>query len=95
MVQKSNTLAVFIIFIHLNIGTNTAGSIVTFLFFSELSKSLASHHVNIFCGGSNFGLLGIMGNAALSNGGKVTGILPEFFTSKLYFSDWYTYSSIY
>ena len=50
----------------------------------ELSKTLAHRSVGIVCGGSNFGLLGVMAESAVNNGGKVTGIIPGFFTSERY-----------
>ncbi len=37
--------------------------------------------LKVVYGGSKFGLLGKMAEAVLSNGGSITGIIPEFFTS--------------
>ena len=48
---------------------------------SELGQCLASKKIKVVFGGSKFGLLGKLGDAVVNNGGKITGIIPEFFTS--------------
>lgn len=52
---------------------------------SELGAYLATNCVAVVFGGSRFGLLGKMADAVVANGGCVTGIIPEFFTSELLF----------
>lgn len=52
------------------------------VFLPELGGYLASKNINVVYGGSKFGLLGAMGDAVIANCGKLTGIVPEFFTSK-------------
>ena len=44
-------------------------------------RSLAAKQIRVVYGGSRFGLLGSMADAVVANGGGITGILPEFFTS--------------
>ena len=41
--------------------------------------------ISVVDGGSDFGLLGKMATAASSNGGRVTGVIPRFFTGKAVF----------
>ena len=48
----------------------------------ELGACLASHGIKIVFGGSGFGLLGVMANAARDSGGKTLGIVPELFISE-------------
>ena len=43
-----------------------------------LGKYLAKKKIEIIYGGGKVGLMGILANAALSEGGKVTGVIPEF-----------------
>ena len=40
-------------------------------------------------GGSRFGCLGKMADAVVAGGGKLTGILPPFFTGELKYRDMY------
>ena len=49
---------------------------------AELGAYLAEKQIAVVYGGSNFGLLGVMASAAADRGGKVTGILPRFFTGE-------------
>lgn len=46
---------------------------------TELGACLAGRGVEVVYGGGRFGLLGAMGEAVVANGGKLTGIMPEFF----------------
>ena len=46
-----------------------------------LGACLAKKQVSVVYGGSRFGLMGKMADSLLQNGGKITGIIPEFFTS--------------
>ena len=43
-----------------------------------LGKYLAKKGIEIIYGGGKVGLMGILANAALNAGGKVTGVIPEF-----------------
>lgn len=52
------------------------------LYFAELGSYLAAKHIGIVYGGSRYGCLGKMADAAAANGGSVTAIVPEFFTSE-------------
>ncbi len=46
-----------------------------------LGAYLGQNQMKVVYGGSRYGLLGKMADAVLSNGGSITGIIPEFFTS--------------
>jgi hypothetical protein len=47
-----------------------------------LGKSLAQNGVRLVYGGGSVGMMGTLAKAVLANGGKVTGIIPEFLTGK-------------
>lgn len=43
-----------------------------------LGKSIAAHGLNLVYGGGTKGIMGAVASGVLSNGGEVTGIIPEF-----------------
>jgi uncharacterized protein (TIGR00730 family) len=43
-----------------------------------LGELLAKHSISIVYGGANIGLMGAVADGALSEGGKVTGVIPGF-----------------
>jgi len=43
-----------------------------------LGEVLAAHDIELVFGGSHVGLMGVVADAVLVNGGKVTGVLPRF-----------------
>lgn len=43
-----------------------------------LGKSIAEHDIRLVYGGGTNGLMGAVADAVTQNGGKVTGIIPEF-----------------
>jgi uncharacterized protein (TIGR00730 family) len=45
---------------------------------AELGKLLADEHICLVYGGGNVGLMGVVANAALTNGVHVTGVAPHF-----------------
>src|SRR5688572_4414548 len=47
-----------------------------------LGKTLAERKIEIIYGGAKVGLMGAVADAALSAGGKVTGVIPRFLRSK-------------
>ena len=47
-----------------------------------LGKTLAQQNIDLVYGGANVGLMGAVANGALSNGGKVFGVLPHFLQTK-------------
>lgn len=47
-----------------------------------LGEALAARHIELVFGGSHVGLMGIVADAVLANGGKVTGVLPRFMDDK-------------
>lgn len=48
----------------------------------NLGKKLAHLEIVVIYGGSNAGLMGAVANGALSEGGKVIGVIPEFLVDK-------------
>ncbi len=44
----------------------------------KLGKTLASHKIRLIYGGGSIGLMGVIANAVLENGGAVTGVIPHF-----------------
>ncbi|REC46850.1 LOG family protein [Chryseobacterium pennipullorum] len=47
-----------------------------------LGQTLAKQNIQLIYGGSQTGLMGTIANGALSENGKVTGVLPHFLLSK-------------
>jgi uncharacterized protein (TIGR00730 family) len=45
---------------------------------AELGKLLAEDSITLVYGGGNVGLMGVVANSVLTNGGKVTGVAPHF-----------------
>ena len=45
---------------------------------TEIGVFLSQIGISIVYGGGNIGLMGELSNAAIKNGGHVTGIIPEF-----------------
>ncbi|MDJ1500084.1 TIGR00730 family Rossman fold protein [Xanthocytophaga agilis] len=48
----------------------------------QLGKLLAAENIRLIYGGSQRGLMGEVANAVLANGGKATGVLPDFLATK-------------
>lgn len=48
----------------------------------SLGKALAARNIELIFGGSHVGLMGVVADAVLANGGKVTGVLPRFMDDK-------------
>ncbi len=48
----------------------------------ELGSRLAAARIGVVFGGGHVGLMGILADAALASGGKVTGIIPEHLRKK-------------
>ncbi len=46
-----------------------------------LGKTLAKQNIELVYGGANRGLMGLVADAALAEGGKVIGVLPNFLKS--------------
>ncbi len=63
-----------------------ASSVATSPIFQEtaadLGKMLAEKGITLVYGGSKIGLMGIVANAVIENGGKVTGVIPRFLSTK-------------
>lgn len=47
-----------------------------------LGKTLASLGIGVVYGGAKLGLMGVVANAAMENGGEVVGVMPEFLQKK-------------
>ncbi|MCB0654023.1 MAG: TIGR00730 family Rossman fold protein [Saprospiraceae bacterium] len=48
----------------------------------QLGTYLAQNNIEIIYGAGNIGLMGILADAALTNGGVVTGVIPHFLKEK-------------
>jgi uncharacterized protein (TIGR00730 family) len=48
----------------------------------SLGETLAARHIELVFGGSHIGLMGVVADAVLANGGKVIGVLPRFMADK-------------
>ena len=44
----------------------------------QMGITLAARHIRIIYGGAKVGLMGALADAALDQGGRVTGVIPEF-----------------
>lgn len=49
---------------------------------AELGRLLAKASIDIVYGGGGIGLMGVIANSAMENGGKVTGVIPGFMVSE-------------
>jgi len=49
---------------------------------SALGKALAQNGIRLVFGGGSVGMMGAVANAVLDNGGSVTGIIPDFLTTR-------------
>lgn len=47
-----------------------------------LGNTIANKGLNLVYGGGNIGLMGVIANTVLQQGGKVTGVLPHFLNKK-------------
>lgn len=45
---------------------------------SDLGKLIAKENMELVYGGGSIGLMGVLADAVLENGGKVTGVIPEY-----------------
>ena len=48
----------------------------------QLGRSIAAHGLRLVYGGGTKGIMGAVASGVMSNGGKVTGIIPEFLMDK-------------
>ncbi len=48
----------------------------------ELGMLLAKHNISLVYGGGRSGLMGIISNEVMNNGGKVTGVMPQLLVTK-------------
>src|ERR1041384_5049186 len=48
----------------------------------ELGEAIAARDIELVFGGSHVGLMGVVADAVLARGGKVTGVLPRFMADK-------------
>ncbi len=49
---------------------------------SQVGKYFAENNITLVYGGGNVGLMGIVSHSVMSNGGKVTGVIPNFMMEK-------------
>ncbi len=53
----------------------------------ELGSYLAEQKIAVLYGGSMFGCMGRLAQSVLDGGGKITGIIPKFFTGENLFAE--------
>ncbi|MEZ4827720.1 MAG: TIGR00730 family Rossman fold protein [Bacteroidia bacterium] len=63
-------------------GSNAGNNPVYISVARELGHLFASRGIGLVYGGGNVGLMGIIADAVLEAGGKVTGVIPEFLLAK-------------
>jgi uncharacterized protein (TIGR00730 family) len=49
---------------------------------ADLGRKLAEENLRLVYGGGSVGLMGILANAVMNNGGEVTGVIPKFLYDK-------------
>jgi uncharacterized protein (TIGR00730 family) len=59
-------------------GSSTGVSPVYRAAAKELGELLAQHKITLVYGGGNVGLMGVLADAVMNNGGEVIGIIPDF-----------------
>ena len=47
-----------------------------------LGRVLATNKINVIYGGGKVGLMGVLANAVLDEGGHITGVIPDFLQTK-------------
>jgi uncharacterized protein (TIGR00730 family) len=63
-------------------GSSTGNNLVYKNETVRLGKILAEKEIELIYGGANVGLMGILADSVLQNGGKVTGVIPAFIQDK-------------
>lgn len=63
-------------------GSNLGNDSVYALQANQLGKMLAKQNIELVYGGAKIGIMGAVAEGALSEGGKVIGVLPKFLRSK-------------
>lgn len=58
-------------------GSNTGGRSAYRNAAEELGQTLAARGIKLVYGGGNVGLMGVLADAALAAGGRVTGVMPQ------------------
>jgi len=48
----------------------------------HIGKTFAGKNITLVYGGGNVGLMGVVSNSVMQNGGKVIGVIPNFMTEK-------------
>ncbi|PLX39217.1 MAG: TIGR00730 family Rossman fold protein [Hyphomicrobiales bacterium] len=49
---------------------------------NELGRQMAANDIRLIYGGGSIGLMGTVAKSVLANGGQVTGIIPEFLSTR-------------
>jgi uncharacterized protein (TIGR00730 family) len=47
-----------------------------------LGRYFATHHIELVYGGAKVGIMGVVADSVLENGGKVIGVIPAFLTER-------------
>jgi uncharacterized protein (TIGR00730 family) len=63
-------------------GSNVGGNPAYAAGAQQLGRSMARHGVGLVYGGGGLGLMGEIAREVLANGGRVTGIIPQFLSAR-------------
>lgn len=63
-------------------GANFNGDVVLKKEVEQLAEIIVSRSITLIYGGGKVGVMGILADAVLNNGGKVIGVIPEFLIDK-------------
>lgn len=77
-IQKRKKMKSICVYCASSIGNNPIYGKYAF----ELGKILAKYNIEVIYGGAKIGVMGKLAEGALSENGKITGIIPEFLKSK-------------
>jgi hypothetical protein len=73
MSEETNPLSAVAVFCGSSTGARSAYREAA----AELGEALAARGIELVYGGGNVGLMGVLADAALSAGGRVTGVMPQ------------------
>jgi uncharacterized protein (TIGR00730 family) len=63
-------------------GSSMGGDVSYRTHAARLAELMAQQQIELVYGGANIGLMKVLANTMLDNGGKVTGIMPDFLVNK-------------
>jgi len=63
-------------------GANFNGDLLLKKAIEQLAEVMVSHNIDLVFGGGKVGVMGILADAVLNNGGKAIGVMPQFLLDK-------------